>query len=430
MDFLSFSGNGKGILRTLSMSRSSAKESPVGTRRGQRIAAMMQVEFKKRRHHSLIGRIDMALMRSSFKAVKRNRGVAGVDKQSISMFEQNLEGNLELLMRQMKTNLYWSRPLLRAYIPKSATQVRPLGIPAVRDRVAQEAARAILEKVLEPLFHSGSHGFIKKRSCHTAMQQLVTYFEQGYVWVVDADIKGFFDNICQTLIMNLLKREISDSSFLRLIEKFLQAGVMEDGKYIRVQKGTPQGGVISPLLANLVLNHLDWVLEKQGLKFVRYADDFIVLTKSKSDAEGALVVVRQCIEQDLGLTLHPEKTKITSFAKGFNFLGYAISSRTIRMSKKAEDNFKDAIRKNTIRHHNLDTQVVENVNRVIRGVVNYFYTPFTTNLAQFNRLDSWIRKRIRCMKYKRINFRDNRRMTNKRIRKLGFLTCRELCLAV
>lgn len=229
--------------------------------------------------------------------------------------------------------------------------------------------------------------------------------------------------------MDLVAAEISDGNILSLIKKFLQAGVMEEGRLKPTTKGTPQGGVISPLLANIVLNHLDWTIEKHGLKFVRYADDFVVLCKSKGKAEKALKIVKGCIENDLCLELNEEKTRIVTFGQGFIFLGYFISARPIRMGRKAEDNFKDKIRKITRRSHNLDAKVVTKMNRVIRGTVNYFYTSFTTNLGQFNVLDGWIRKRIRCMKYKRIWMTDNRRMLNKYIRRMGFLTCRELCLA-
>ncbi len=390
---------------------------------------MLKVKKKKCRVHSLTGRITLSTLNKAFKAVKKNRGAAGIDKQSIQMFESNLDENLSAMMRQLKDGSYEPIPLRRVYVPKGKTKLRPLGIPAVRCRVAHEMIRSLINPIFEHIFHNNSHGFRQGHSCHTAMDQLLDYYNQGYKTVLDADIKGFFDNIVHKLIMDLVAAEISDGNILGLIKKFLQAGVMEDGRIKPTTKGTPQGGVISPLLANIVLNHLDWTLEKHGLKFVRYADDFVVMCKSKSKAEEALKIVKECIEEDLGLELSEEKTFIATFGQGFNFLGYFISARTIRMRRKAEDNFKNKIRKITRRSHNLDAKVVTRMNRVIRGTVNYFYTPFTTNLGQFNVLDGWIRKRIRCMKYKRIWMTDNHRMLNKYIRKMGFLTCRELCLA-
>ncbi len=204
---------------------------------------------------------------------------------------------------------------------------------------------------------------------------------------------------------------------------------MEDGQLLPTRNGTSQGGVISPLLANIVLNHLDWRLEEKGYKFVRYADDFVVLVKSKRQAEKALTVATECIEEDLGLNLSPEKTHISTFGRGFNFLGYYVSAFTIRMGGKAEERFKDKIRMATKRSHNLDAKVVTGVNRVIRGTVRYFGAIFATCLGQFNELDRWIRKRIRCMKYKRIWMTDNSRLLNRFIRRLGFVTCREIYLS-
>lgn len=391
---------------------------------------MLKVLKKKHRVHSLTGRITTSSILKAFKSVKKNRGAAGLDRQTIGMFEANLEDNLAALVRKMKDRTYRPIPLLRKFIQKDKNKTRPLGIPAVRCRVAQEMVRSLISPIFERIFHNNSHGFRRQRSCHTAMKQLTECYKQGYRYVVDADIKGFFDNIPHKLILDLVAAEISDSNILGLVKKFLRAGVMEEGRIKPTRKGTPQGGVISPLLANIVLNHLDWTLEMNNLKFVRYADDFVILCKSKSKAEKALLVARQCIENDLGLELHPDKTKITTFGQGFNFLGFYVSARTVRMSAKAEGNFKNKIRKLTIRHHNLDAEVAVKVNRVIRGTVNYFCATFTTDLGQFNVLDRWIRKRIRCMKYKRISRADNGRLLNKHIKRMGFLTCRETCLAL
>ena len=227
----------------------------------------------------------------------------------------------------------------------------------------------------------------------------------------------------------MVAAEISDGNILELIKKFLQAGVMEPGKIKHTAKGTPQGGVISPLLANVVLNHLDWTLHENGLKFVRYADDFVVLCKSRRQAEKALERITSCVEIDLGLELSKEKTKISSFKEGFQFLGFHINSRSVRMRSKAQENFKNKIRMQTVRSQNLDAEVVEKINRIVRGTVNYFHADFTTNLHQFVRLDYWLRKRIRSMKFKRIWRTDNTRMKNKHIKNKGFLMAEDLCRA-
>jgi RNA-directed DNA polymerase len=390
---------------------------------------MMQVLKKKLRHHSLTGRIVEEVMLKAFKNVKRNRGAAGIDKVSIGMYEANLTANLDSLMRELKTDAYQPKPLRRKLIPKGGGKFRPLGIPSVKDRVAHEVIRSIIQPIFEKQFHKSSHGFISGRSCITAMNELLGYHKQGYNVVVEADIKGFFDNIPHKLVMDMVTRELSDGKTLNTVRKFLQAGVMEDGKFIYTTKGTPQGGVISPLLANIVLNHLDWTLDSQGYKFVRYADDFVVLTRSFEEAEKALVAVKTCIEEDLGLELSPEKTRITNFEKGFEFLGFFISSRTIKMRPKAEKKFKDKAKDITTRKLNLDSSVIEKLNQIIRGTVNYFYQEFSTNMSQFASLDRWIRKRIRCMKYKRIWCTDNYRITINYIKNMGLIFCTDLCRA-
>ena len=390
---------------------------------------MMKVNKKKIRVHSLTGRITDEIMLKAFKSVKKNRGAAGIDKQSIQMYEGNLSQNLAALMKEIKTGSYQPIPLRRKYIPKGSGKFRPLGIPTVRCRIAQEVIRMIINPIFERNFHNSSHGFRRHRSCHTAIKELLQYHKEGYKVVVDADIKGFFDNIPHKLIMAMVEREISDGNILNTVKKFLRSRVMEEGQIKLTRKGTPQGGVISPLLANIVLNHLDWVLERHGYKFVRYADDFVVLSKSRDKAEKSLEVISHCIEEDLGLELHEEKTVITDFKQGFEFLGFYISSGTIMMKPEAKDKFKNKIREITRRTNNLDKRVIERLNYTIRGTVNYFFTPFSTNLKQFTELDEWIRKRIRCMKYKRIWRTDSRRLKNKHIYNMGLLSCRELCLS-
>ena len=390
---------------------------------------MLRVSPRKLRVHSLTGRITPEVMRKAFTMVKRNRGAAGLDQESIKMCEANLEENLLALMRDVKSGTYQAIPLRRVYIPKGKGAWRPLGIPAVRCRIAQEGIRALIAPIVAPTFHDHSHGFRRHRSGHTAMAQLVELHRQGFRVVLDADLKGFCDSIPHQLILDLVAREIADGNILALIKKFLQAGVMEDGEVRPTREGTPQGGVVSPLLANIVLNHLDWRLEELGDKFVRYADDFVVLCKTTRQAERALEAVTACVEEDLGLALNPDKTHLTTFGQGFDFLGYRVTARTIRLGGQAEERFKMKIKTLTRRSHNLDAEVVVKVNRVIRGTVRYFATEFTTCLGQFNELDRWIRMRIRCMKFKRIWKSDNRRLKTRHIVHMGFITCREVYLS-
>lgn len=376
---------------------------------------------KKQKVHSLTGRITPVLMLAAFKAVKRNRGAAGIDKVSIKMFEANLDDNLRALMRDLKNGSFLPFPLRRVFVPKNDTEFRPLGIPAVRDRVAQEVVRRLLNPIFEPLFHDSSFGFRQGRNCHMAIEHALDFHRNGLLIVLDADIKGFFDNLSQEVIINAVAAEVADGNILRLVHKFLRSGVMEGGVFKPTNVGTPQGGVISPLLANIVLNHFDWALHQRGFCFVRYADDFVVICQSKPQAEGALTFVQQILA-DLGLQLSPEKTSITSFGKGYSFLGFVLSSHSRNMRPKSVKKFKVKVRSLTRRKHNFEARVIVELNRVIRGTALYFATPFSTCRWDFQKLDSWIRMRLRCMKFKRKSPIDNRRLRVRSFNKLGLLS--------
>jgi RNA-directed DNA polymerase len=380
----------------------------------------------KIKHHSLTGRITLDLMHRAFRNVRKNRGAAGIDKMSIAMFEANLEQNLLALMRDLKTRgAFQALPLRRTYIPKGPGQTRPLGIPAVRDRVAQEVLRHILSPLFERMFHDDSYGFRPGRNCHMAVAKVVELHRLGYTHVLDADIKGFFDNLPHAVIMTALRAEVADGNILDLIEKFLKAGVMEEGVFQPTRLGTPQGGVISPLLANIALNSLDWRLHERGYRFVRYADDFVVLCQTAAQVQEAHALVQQHLTS-LGLTLSAEKTKTTQFREGFAFLGFDISSWSIAMRPKSVEKFKTKVRELTPRSHNLDARVIEKLNRVIRGTANYFATTFSDVGDCFRGLDRWIRMRLRCMKYKRKSRADNGRIRLERFRRLGLLFLSDL----
>ena len=375
--------------------------------------------------HSLTGRITLELLHRAFRNVRRNRGVAGIDKVSITMFEANLEQNLLALMHDLKKGTFQPQPLRRVHIPKGPGQTRPLGIPAVRDRVAQEVLRQLLSPLFERVFHDDSYGFRPGRNCHQAVERVLELHRQGHTHVLDADIKGFFDNIPHTVIMAGVTAEVADGNILDLIEGFLKAGVMEDGVFQPTKVGTPQGGVISPLLANIALNSLDWHLHEHGQHFVRYADDFVVLCQTEAEVTEAFDLVQQHLTS-LGLTLSAEKTKLTKFREGFAFLGFAISSWSVGMRPKSVEKFKTKIRELTPRHHNLDQTVITKLNRVIRGTANYFATTFSDCGDRFRGLDRWIRMRLRCMKYKRKSRADNGRIRLRNFRSLGLLFLSDL----
>jgi group II intron reverse transcriptase/maturase len=316
--------------------------------------------------------------------------------------------------------------LRRHYLDKGNGKLRPLGIPAVRDRVAQEVLRRLLTPIFEPLFHDASYGFRPGRNCHMALTQVLKHHEAGYQVVVDADIQGFFDNLLFKVIMQAVAAQVADGNILNLIEKFLRAGVMENGVFKPTTVGTPQGGVISPLLANIVLNHLDWQLQERGYRFVRYADDFVVLTQTKAQAEEALAFIAQTLEK-LGLSLSPDKTRITTYKGGYSFLGFVLSRRSRRMRDKSVKKFQNKVRQLTTRHHNLEATVIEKLNPVIRGTALYFTPPWATTRRQLSRMDGWVRMRVRAMWSKRKRITDNYRLRNKKLAQLGLLSLSSFC---
>lgn len=385
----------------------------------------MKINHDKLKEHSLTGRITFELMTKAFKAVRRNKGTAGIDKITIAMYESNLDQNLLSLMKDLKTGQYKPKPLRRVHIPKGMGKTRPLGIPTVKCRIAQEVLRLLISPIFERRFHSNSFGFRPGRNCHQAIEKMLQLSREGYRYVVDVDIKGFFDNIPHYLIMESLAAKIADGNILNTIEKLLNSGVMEEGELRPTVKGTPQGGVISPLLANAALDHLDWYLEDQNLQFVHYADDFVVMCKTRVEAEKALELIQNYL-RGMQLEVSPEKTKVCHFTDGFNFLGFKIKSRSIVMRDKSKEKFMNTIRDITTRSHNLNKEVIEKLNRVIRGTVSYFGTKFSMMNTMFIKLDRWIRKRIRCMKHKRITKMDHWRCTIKHIRKMGLISCHEL----
>jgi RNA-directed DNA polymerase len=389
---------------------------------------MLEIKPKKFKVHSLTGRITPKLMEQAWKAVKRNKGAPGVDRVTVKTYHANKERNLNALMKKLKTRgAYKCPPLRRHYIPKGNTgKMRSLGIPTVDTRCAQEVIRRLIEPIFEKQFHDNAFGFRPGRSCHQAVERVLKYTDAGYKYIVEIDIKGFFDNIPHNVIMTMIGAEIADGNILDIIETFLGPGVVEDGKLNPTNRGAPQGGVISPLIGNIVLNHLDWKLQQSGYVFVRYADDLVILCKSAAQAENALTTTVEILK-DLGLEHSPEKTKVTTLNEGFQFLGFNISPREISIREKSREKFEDKIKEITTRSHNFDANVIEKLNQVIRGTVNYFHTQFSNVKSYFQKIDQLIRTRIRSMKYKSKSRQHHFRLKNKTICRRGLLSCRELC---
>lgn len=345
--------------------------------------------------------------------VRRNQGSAGIDNISISDFNKKYKVYMRELYRQFKEDRYNPKPVLRVFIPKGDGRERPLGIPTIKDRIAQATLKRILEPIFEKVFCDCSYGFRPGRSQIDAINKIEEYREMGYTWVLDADIKGYFDNISHELLVNFIKERVTDGWVINTIKSWLTAGVMTEEGYVPTDKGTPQGGVISPLLANIFLHQFDKKMTKRGYKVVRFADDFVVLVKSEKKAKRAYEVVKEIIEGKLKLTLHPEKTVITNFEKGFIFLGFKFWYWKYKKPKKKKlKSFKDKIREVTRRNQPWDIDsIIDELNPIITGWGNYFGHGNVKKL--FQKLDRWIRMRLRSyMEKKKAVYSQNKRIPN------------------
>lgn len=351
--------------------------------------------------HSLIDKVyDSFNLSLASESVLGNEGAAGVDHQSVKQFKDRQLEELARLKEELRSGKYQPRAVKRVWIPKpGSTEKRPLGIPCVRDRVVQTALLHVLEPIFDVTFAEHSYGFRRGRGCHHALERIETLLNEGYVHVVDADLKSYFDTIPKDRLMSRVRERVSDSRVLRLVEQFLDQGVMDGLSEHVPATGTPQGAVISPLLANLYLNPLDHLLAEAGIAMVRYADDFVILCRSREEADQALAKVKGWVE-DNGLTLHPTKTKIVDArTEGFDFLGYTFRGDLRLPRKKSLDKMKDTIRARTSRTngHSL-TWIVGSLTRTLQGWFGYFKH---CHRNVFRDLDGWIRGRLRSILRKR-----------------------------
>ena len=336
-------------------------------------------------------------LQAAFAQVKANRGAAGVDHVTIEMFEDNLEANLTRVSEQLATGKYQPQAVRRKWIPKpESKQQRPLGIPTVRDRVVQGALRNALEPIFERDFAEHSYGFRPERGCKDALRRVDHLLKAGHSWVVDADMANYFDSIPHDRLRAQVAQKVADSRVLELVAVMLQQGVMEGMTYWTPTGGTPQGAVISPLLANIYLDPLDHELAQCGYEMVRYADDFVILCRSEGEARAALARVQAWTAQ-AGLQLHPEKTRIVDVCQrgGFDFLGYHFERGYRWPRRKSEAKLKARIRQHTKRRngHSLQT-IISNVNQTLAGWFAYFEHSHKT---AFPPLDKWIRMRLRSI---------------------------------
>ena len=344
-----------------------------------------------------------ANLQCAFQKARRNGGSAGVDGQTLAQFERQAERELGRLQEELRLGQYRPQPARRVWIPKpGSAEQRPLGIPAVRDRVVQGALRHVLEPILETEFAEHSYGFRPGRGAKDALRRVDGLLKAGHVQVVDADLKSFFDTIPHDRLMALLKRRVADGRVLALVESYLGAGVLEEARGWQASaRGTPQGGVISPLLANLYLDPLDHLMAQRGWEMVRYADDFVILCRTRAEAEEALAAVRAWVSE-VGLQLHPEKTRVTDASQkggGFDFLGYHFERGHRWPREKSLKQFKEKLKRHTQRNQGRSwQQIVEGVNRSLRGWHEYYQHSVANVFAP---LDGFVRRRLRSLLEKR-----------------------------
>jgi len=361
--------------------------------------------------------------------VRSNAGGSGVDHITVARFAKDCPRGLLDLKEQLRMASYQPLPVKRVWIPKPGTkQERPLGIPTVRDRIVQTALRLVIEPIFEHRFAEHSYGFRPGRGCKDALRRVQALLDEGHTWIVDADLKSYFDTIPKDRLMCRVSERIADSRVLALIRSYLDQAVMEElTRHEPTERGTPQGAVISPLLANIYLDPLDHLLAAGGVEMVRYADDFVLLCRSEEAAKAALARVQTWVQEN-GLTLHPEKTRLVDATQpgGFDFLGYHFERGYRWPRRKAMDRLKDKVRALTPRTSGVAMEsTVTQLNAVLRGWFGYFKHSYRTT---FPEVDSFIRGRLRSILRKRAGKRgrargaDHQRWRNHYFTELGLFS--------
>jgi len=340
---------------------------------------------------------------SALEKVVAKGGSAGIDNQNARQIEGHKDQTIAKLEQELRASQYQPQAVKRVWIPKpGSNEKRPLGVPTLRDRIVQGALLQVIEPIFERDFAPHSYGFRPGKGCKEALRRVDELLKSGSHWVVDADLKSYFDTIPQERLMDRVREKIADGRVLRLLEQMLQAGVMDSAKgWQPTEKGTPQGAVVSPLLSNIYLDGLDWQMAKGGFAMVRYADDFIVLCSSQQQAQEALERVRRWVEEN-GLSLHPIKTRLVdaSQAGGFDFLGYHFERGMKWPRKKSMDKLKDTIRNKTRRTDGRSLKAIcEDLNRTLRGWFGYFKH---SKANVFESVDGYTRGRLRSILRKRM----------------------------
>lgn len=380
------------------------------------------------RWHTLIDKVWSR--KNLFHACRKvvwNKGAPGVDHVTVETFDSHSREELARLEAQLQDDTYRPQAVRRKWIDKPGShEQRPLGIPTVRDRVVQTALRNVIEPIFDNTFAAHSYGFRPGRGCHHALEHVERALDAGLVYVVDADLKSYFDTINHKKLIERIREKVSDSRILKLIERFLQQGVMDGLELWTPEQGTPQGAVISPLLANIYLNPLDHLLAGAGFEMVRYADDFVILCRTHEDADRALELVRQWVASN-DLTLHPTKTRIVDArTEYFDFLGYRFRGALRLPRPKSQDKIKDAIRAKTKRKNGDSLLfIIGSLNQSLRGWFTYFrHCHYTV----FRELDGYVRGRLRSILRKRAGRRgrgrgkDHQRWPNRFFEEHGLLS--------
>ena len=368
--------------------------------------------------YSLYGRmLNKRNLVSAFAKVKSAKGAGGIDGQSIEDFAESLPASLNQLLTELQDKSYRPQPVRRVEIPKPAGGIRLLGIPAVRDRVVQQALLDILQPIFDPGFHPSSYGYRPGRSCHHAITKATMFIrEYQRKWVVDMDLSKCFDTLDHDLIISSFRKRIADGSILDLLEKFLKSGVMVGDEWYASEVGSPQGGVISPLVANVYLDAFDQYMKDRGHRIIRYADDILILCQSKKAAENALSKASSYLEGKLLLTVNREKTHITHSWKGVKFLGVSIHSTYTQIQKGKIKSFKEKVKSMTRRTVPVNLGNIINVNNpMLMGFANYYRIANCRRVLR--NLISWIRRRLRAIQLKQ--WKKPARL-HRRLRQLGY----------
>lgn len=366
----------------------------------ERMLTALENGVKGGKWYSLIDKVyaEDNLYRSYVK-VAQNKGAAGIDHVTTEMFTNQLEKNLRRLQKALEEETYQPQAIKRVEIPKPGSKAkRPLGIPTVRDRVVQTALRNVIEPIFEKEFAEHSYGFRPGRGCKDALRRVTQLLKEGYQYIVDADLKSYFDTIPHDRLLQRVEEKISDGRILSMVAGFLEQKVMDDTKEWTPEEGSPQGAVISPLLSNIYLDPLDQQMSQAGYEMIRYADDFVILCQSEAEAIKAMAQVQQWVAE-AGLQLHPEKSKVVTHEEGFDFLGYHFERGYRWPRKKSIQKLKETIRAKTKRAngHSLK-QIITNVSKTLRGWFEYFKHSHKTT---FRAIDSWVRMRLRSILRKR-----------------------------